>query len=85
MLLGIYTAAGDSQTPFKYNLVQNDSQCHFLDPVLIFGLLGSPALGSDGAGYATLFSQMVVSLLYACGCIGTGISFEREVSEAATG
>ena len=64
VLLGIYTAAGDSQTPFKYNLVGMILNV-ILDPVLIFGLLGSPALGSDGAGYATLFSQMVVSLLYA--------------------
>jgi len=34
-----------------------------LDPILIFGWLGAPALGIAGAAYATLFSQFVMLLV----------------------
>ncbi|MGI6109768.1 MAG: MATE family efflux transporter [Eubacteriaceae bacterium] len=35
-----------------------------LDPILIFGLLGAPALGTAGAAIATVFAQIVVFTFY---------------------
>ena len=35
----------------------------FLDPVMIFGLLGCPKLGVAGAAYATVIGQTVASVL----------------------
>lgn len=34
-----------------------------MDPILIFGLLGFPKLGVAGAAYATIFGQVIASLL----------------------
>lgn len=34
-----------------------------LDPILIFGLFGMPKLGVSGAGYATIFGQMIAGIL----------------------
>ncbi len=61
---GILTAAGDSKTPFKYN--SSGAILNIvLDPILIFGLGPFPRLGVNGAGIATVFSELVVTLLFA--------------------
>ncbi len=59
VLSGIYNGMGNSKIPFYINsigLVINI----VLDPLLIFKF----NLGADGAGYATVFSQAVVTLLF---------------------
>ena len=61
---GVLTAAGDSKTPFKYNAAGAILNI-ILDPVLIFGLGPLPKLGVNGAGIATVFSELVVTLLFA--------------------
>lgn len=61
---GILTAAGDSRTSFKYNatgMLLNIA----LDPLLIFGIGPFPQLGVDGAAIATVFSELVVTVLFA--------------------
>lgn len=60
---GIYNGSGNSKVPLWFNmtgLVLNIC----LDPVLIFGWFGAPALGVNGAAIATVFSQLVVTVLF---------------------
>ena len=61
---GVLTAAGDSKTPFKYNAAGAILNI-LLDPVLIFGPGPFPRLGVNGAGIATVFSELVVALMFA--------------------
>jgi len=59
----IYNGTGDSRTPFKINsigLILNI----ILDPVLIFGWGIIPEMGVKGAAIATVFSQMVVTIVF---------------------
>ena len=61
---GLLAATGDSKTAFKYN-VSGVILNIILDPLLIFGIGPFPALGVNGAGIATVFSEFVVSLMFA--------------------
>ena len=58
-LTGIYTAQGDSRTPFAANLIGLVMNM-ILDPVLILGVGPFPALGVTGAAIATVTAQFVV-------------------------
>lgn len=56
-------SSGNSLTPFKINtlgLITN----MVLDPILIFGIGPIVGMGIEGAAYATIFSQGVVTLLF---------------------
>lgn len=58
-LTGIYTAQGDSKTPFLANLVGLATNM-ILDPVLILGPGIFPRLGVAGAAIATVTAQAIV-------------------------
>ncbi len=65
---GILQAEGDSKTPFKFNLIAVFLNI-VLDPLLIFGLFGFPALGIAGAALATVIARsigaaLVIGFLY---------------------
>lgn len=60
---GLYNGFGYSQTPFWANSAGLGLNI-ILDPILIRGWLGFPALGVRGAALATVFSQLVVSLIF---------------------
>lgn len=58
-LTGLYTAQGDSKTPFAANLVGLAANM-ILDPVLILGPGPFPKLGVTGAAIATVTAQFIV-------------------------
>lgn len=67
-LTGLFTAQGDSKTPFKANaagLIIN----MVLDPLLILGPGAVPQLGVLGAALATVFAQFVVAALMIAGLV----------------
>ena len=64
VMQGVLTAAGDSKTPFKYN-ASGAILNIVLDPLLIFGVGPFPELGVNGAAIATVFSELVVSVMFA--------------------
>lgn len=59
ILTGLYTAQGDSKTPFLANLLGLVTNM-VLDPVLILGPGGLPELGVTGAAVATVSAQVIV-------------------------
>ncbi len=61
-LNGIYTAQGDSHTPFIANLVGLVANM-ILDPVLILGMGPFPKLGVTGAAIATVTAQIIVVVI----------------------
>ncbi len=64
LLTALITTTGDSKTPFiatSVGLIFNI----ILDPILIFGWFGMPALGVLGAALATVIAQMIVFVLLA--------------------
>ena len=58
-LTGVYTAQGDSKTPFLGNLVGLVTNM-ILDPLLILGPGPLPKLGVSGAAIATVTAQFIV-------------------------
>ncbi len=62
-MAGIYNGVGNTKTSFWINafgLVVN----MILDPILIFGWGSIPSMGAEGAGIATVISQISVFLLF---------------------
>ena len=66
VLTGLYTAAGNSKTPFIANCIGMGANM-LLDPLLIFGLGPIPAMGVAGAAVATVTAQFIVSLVLLLG------------------
>lgn len=58
-LTGLYTAQGDSKTPFKANLIGLAANM-LLDPLLILGIGPFPRLEVKGAAIATVTAQALV-------------------------
>ena len=61
-LSAVLRGAGDTKTPMKVNLKANFINV-FGNAVLIYGLLGFPALGVTGAGISTAISNMIATIL----------------------
>lgn len=61
-LSAVLRGAGDTKTPMKVNLKANFINV-FGNAVLIYGLIGFPALGVTGAGISTAFSNMIATVL----------------------
>ncbi len=59
----IFNGLGDSKTPFVINTIGLVFNI-VLDPILIFGLLGAPALGVMGAAIATVCAQALVAICF---------------------
>lgn len=63
LFTGIYNGLGDSKKPFLFNgvgLIVNI----ILDPLLILGIGPFPQMGVAGAAIATVFSQVVVFIVF---------------------
>ena len=67
-LTGIYTAQGDSKTPFLANLVGLVLNM-ILDPILILGPGPFPKVGAAGAAIATVTAQAVVMSVMVIGVL----------------
>ena len=65
-MTGLYTAQGDSKTPFLANLIGLVTNM-ILDPVLILGPGPFPKLGVVGAAIATVTAQAIVMMLMILG------------------
>jgi putative MATE family efflux protein len=61
-LTGLFTAVGDSQTPFMAN-VAGLAVNMILDPLLIFGIGSFSRMEAVGAAMATVTAQMVVTVV----------------------
>jgi putative MATE family efflux protein len=68
-LTGLFTAQGDSRTPFIANLIGLAVNL-VLDPVLILGIGPFPRLEVTGAAIATVAAQMIVS----CVMLAAGVN-----------
>ena len=67
-MTGLYTAQGDSKTPFLANLIGLVTNM-ILDPVLILGPGPFPKLGEVGAAIATVTAQAIVMMMMILGVI----------------
>ena len=67
-LTGIYTAQGDSKTPFIANLIGLVTNM-ILDPLLILGLGPIKKFGVDGAAIATVTAQAIVMSIMVIGIL----------------
>lgn len=71
---GIFTASGNSKTPFVVNTVGLIMNI-ILDPILIFGFGVIKPLGVVGAALATILSQMIVTIIFIYVFIKNGYNF----------
>ncbi len=71
---GIFTASGNSKTPFVVNTVGLIMNI-ILDPILIFGIGGIKPLGVVGAALATVLSQLLVTIIFIYTFIKNGYNF----------
>ncbi len=62
MLNSTLRATGDPKTPTRILIISTILNV-ILDPILIYGLLGFPKLGVDGAAIATVVSRFVASMM----------------------
>lgn len=60
---GIYNGTGDSKIPFVFNVIGLVTNI-ILDPILILGIGPFPAMGVKGAAIATVFAQVIVTMLF---------------------
>lgn len=67
-LTGIYTAQGDSKTPFYANLIGLATNM-VLDPILILGPGPLPKLGAAGGAIATVTAQFIVMSIMILGIV----------------
>lgn len=77
-LTGIYTAQGDSKTPFLANLVGLVTNM-ILDPVLILGPGIFPRLGVTGAAIATVTAQAIVMSIMSIMILGIIVQKKENV------
>lgn len=75
-VLSIYSAAGDTLTIMKIRLIGVSINI-VLDPIMIFGLFGFPALGIAGAAIATLLSDLVSGMISLALLSSRGVKGER--------
>lgn len=59
--MNLIRAQGNTKTPMKFQISAVLLNI-VLDPILIFGLFGFPALGLMGAAFATIFSRIIMAL-----------------------
>ena len=59
----IFIGLGNSSIPFRINTIGLIANI-ILDPLLIFGFGPIPALGTNGAGIATISAQIIVSFVF---------------------
>ena len=63
VLTAIFNGHGDSRTPFRINVLGLIVNI-ILDPLLILGLGPFPRMGVPGAAVATIFAQLVVTVVF---------------------
>lgn len=71
LFTGIFNASGSSKIPFIINTIGLIVNI-VVDPILIFGLFGFPALGVVGAGVATVGAQAIVTFIFIISFIKNG-------------
>ncbi|MDD5822961.1 MAG: MATE family efflux transporter [Firmicutes bacterium] len=76
IISSVYTAIGDSRTPFTYNSIGLLINV-ILDPILIFGWIGAPKLGVYGAGVASTIAVAIVSVIFLVDIVKDGYIFGR--------
>ena len=75
LFTGIFNGSGDSKTPFIINTVGLIANI-ILDPILIFGFGPIPAMGVAGAAIATVFAQVIVTIIFIIYLIKRGYDFK---------
>lgn len=75
-LTGLFTAIGDSRTPFLANFT-GLAMNMVLDPVLIFGIGPFPRMEAVGAAAATVTAQAVVTLVMVIRALQDTVLFDK--------